>query len=588
MRSSSLSALASGVLAALLVSTAMTQDDPPVPKVGKGTTGKAAVKSGAAAPSALSDEDALKAAGLSPEDGTRLVAYLKLRTLSDSEQGKIAGIIKRFGADDFNERVKAAEEVEFYGPAAVGPLKAAERDADPEIAYRARLALKRVSKVPHTAVAAAAVRAILRLKPNGAASALIGFLPLADDETIAQAIREALMGLALKDGKAEQALIAALTDNSAVRRSAAYLALIQSKAKDALPQVRAAVLTDADPEAKFIGLWSLLMTTREKEFIPELISLAPQMGRGRIWQLEDLLLQMAGGHPKGGRFLKSPESLAAARDTWLNWWKEKGDKVDFAKFDYMPRTLGITDIIEMDTRGFGQGRIVSLGPDLKEKWRITGLNSPADLLISSNDRLFVVEQSTYQITERLTTGAIVKAQNVGPQPLNLFKTPDEGMLVISRNRVASYDKDGKEINNYTRPMLVSDLWTGVRLPDGDVLLVTGALQGANCIRLDSKLKDTTKTYSFGRVQNMQTMDAIDNDRILVCEFDRVAEYDLKTAKQTWKHECNSPSSCQRLFNGNTLISLLNTNLLIEVDPSGEVVWEYQAKDGLRVGRARRR
>jgi len=73
--------------------------------------------------------------------------------------------------------------------------------------------------------------------------------------------------------------------------------------------------------------------------------------------------------------------------------------------------------------------------------------------------------------------------------------------------------------------------------------------------------------------------------------DRVAEYDLKTGKLVWKHDCppnSAPTSCQRLPNGNTLICLMNTNQLIEVDPSGEVVWDYQAKDGLKVSRAYRR
>ena len=89
------------------------------------------------------------------------------------------------------------------------------------------------------------------------------------------------------------------------------------------------------------------------------------------------------------------------------------------------------------------------------------------------------------------------------------------------------------------------------------------------------------------------MHAFAEDKVLVCEFDKVAEYDLKTGKQTWKHNTpanspNSAQSCQRLPNGNTLIALLNQNQVIEVDPSGEIVWEYAAKDGLRVGRAYRR
>src|SRR3954468_21255320 len=52
---------------------------------------------------AIPDEEALKLAGLSPTDGAKLVAYLKQRTLSDSDQGRIKEIIARFGADDFEE-----------------------------------------------------------------------------------------------------------------------------------------------------------------------------------------------------------------------------------------------------------------------------------------------------------------------------------------------------------------------------------------------------------------------------------------------------------------------------------------------------
>jgi len=433
----------------------------------------------------------------------------------------------------------------------------------------------------------------VKLKPEGASAALIGFLPLADDETIADSIRDALTGLAVKDGKADPSLIRALSDNSAMRRSAAYMALTlggppgeRIRIKDAYPKVREAILKENDPEAKFIGLWVLLLTTREKEFLPELISLIPQIGRGRIWQLEDLLLQVAGSHPKDGRFLKSQESLTKTRDAWFGWWKEKGDKVDFVKFEFNPRVLGVTDVIEIDNR-YGQGRIVSLGPDMKEKWHINGLNPPTDLLVLSNDRVIIVESNMSRIIERSPNGNAQINRFIQQQPLNIQKTPEGGMLVTCRNRIIELDKDWKEILSYTRQPF--DIVAGLRLPKGDVLFVTNAFQGANCIRLDNKLKETAKTYTFGRIQSPnQIMDAIDDDKILVCEFDRVAEYDLKTGKQTWKHECNNPCSCQRLINGNTLITLVNTNQVIEVDLSGEIVWDYQAKEGLRVNRARRR
>ena len=124
---------------------------------------------------------------------------------------------------------------------------------------------------------------------------------------------------------------------------------------DAYPKVREAVLHDTDVAARFIGLRTLALTTREKEYLPETDRWGPKLPRGRIWQLEDLLLQFAGSHPKGGRFLKTPESLARAGDSWLSWWKEKGEAIDFVRFDYKERVAGFTDILELDASFIGPG-----------------------------------------------------------------------------------------------------------------------------------------------------------------------------------------------------------------------------------------
>ena len=452
--------------------------------------------------------------------------------------------------------------------------------------------------VPHTAVAAAAVRAVVKLKPEGAAAALIGFLPLADDESVANLIRDALVSLAVgKDGKADPALIAALADASPVRRAACYVALVRGgpdseriRVKDAYPLVRAAILKEADLDTRFTGLWALALTTREKEYIPELISLIPKLPRGRIWQLEDLLLQIAGTHPKGGRFLKSPASLAQACDVWHAWWKEKGGAIDFAKLNIKQRVAGYTDILELDVNFGGPGQLISLGHDMKERWRIPGVNYPTDARVTPNGHVFLVESSNNWVTERTIDGNLVNRRTIGQQPVNVNLLPDGGQLIICRNSVYEFDKTGKQTQQYQRSTY--DILAGQRLPNGDVLLLTNnGQQKATGVRLDAKLKVTGKTYTFGQVYNLQVMDSGGDEKVLICESNRVAEYDLKTGKQIWKHDCNNPSSCQRLINGNTLICLVNQQphgRVIEVDPSDEIVWEYEGKDNLRPGRAYRR
>jgi hypothetical protein len=557
----------------------------------------------------LTDAEALKEAGLTADDAKPLIEYLRARTLTDVDQNSIGVIIKKFGADNFEERLKATEEVEKFGPAAIGPLKSAERDADPEVAYRAHEALKRMEKVPHSQVAAAAVRALVKLKPKEAASVLLGFLPMADSDEVAEEIRTALVSLAAADGKPEPALVAALSDKSVVRRSAAYVALTEGKGvREAHPLVKAAVRKEADTDAKFLGLWSLLMTTREKEFVPDLIGMIPKLPRGRIWQLEEFLLQLAGKEKPDAKFGKSAESLAKAKEAWEGWWKKKGESLDLAKFTFKPRVTGYTDIIEYDYRGYGQYRVVTLGPDLKEKARIGGagahmLNYPSDVKKLASGNYLIAEQNGNRITERDSTGRIVKTTNV-TQPLSIDLLPGGGMVVVCRNQVVQYDKDMKQQWAFQRPSY--DIMGGRRLPGGDVVFVTNTFQGGNCFRLEVKevekngnktweAKDDGKPLTLGRVQQFQCIDVTGDDKVMVCEFNRVVEYDLKAdkgkAKELWSYSASNPTSCQRLPNGNTLIAVINqapNGKVLEIDTAGEVVWEYESKDGLRPARAFRR
>lgn len=548
---------------------------------------------------AISDADALKSAGLTESDGEKLIGYLKLRTVSDADQGKINGLIKQLGADQFTDRIKAGEALEFFGPAAIGLLKAAEtnKDGDPEIAYQAGRVLKRMEKIPHSAVAAAAVRAVVKTKPAGAASALLGFLPLADSDALANEIRGALVALAAPGGKPEPALVAALSDASHIRRGAAYLALIEGgpaeeriRIKESFDQVKAAVKKETDTAEKFRGLWSLVLTARDRDSMSELIAMVPQLPRGRIWQLEDLLLQLAGTAPEGGRFGKSTEALEKARDAWAGWWEKKGASIDLAKLVYKPRMLGITDIVEYD-RNNGTGRFVSIGADQKERFSFNG-NSLYDAKFMPNGRYLCLENYS-QVVEREADGTMLpNPRNLVQQPVGMEATPNGGQLIMTRQFVYQYDKDGKQEWMYQRQN-TADIVAGCRMPNGDTFIVMQSGKKENALRLDSKGKPVGQGLTVGAVQYYgycPSVEATGDEKILLCEQNRVTETDLKTGKTLWTYNVMQPTCAQRLPNGNTLISAFNNNQsrAIEVDSNGDILWEYKSKDGYSILKAYRR
>src|SRR5688572_15868816 len=136
--------------AALLLATTATFAQPALPPPGLPGPGPATATTKPTEPAdpAVADRKALDAANLKADDPKGLLDYLRQRTLSDTDLSKIQAVIRRLGSDDFAERLKAAVEVERFGPAAVGPLRAAsQNDTDYEVAYQAGECLKRMEKV---------------------------------------------------------------------------------------------------------------------------------------------------------------------------------------------------------------------------------------------------------------------------------------------------------------------------------------------------------------------------------------------------------------------------------------------------------
>ena len=104
----------------------------------------------------------------------------------------------------------------------------------------------------------------------------------------------------------------------------------------------------------------------------------------------------------------------------------------------------------MDVNFGGPGRMISLGHDMKEKWRLTGIQYPTDARVGANGHVFIVESNNNWITERTTNGNLINRRNVYQQPVNIDLLPNGGQVVVCRNNVFEFDKDGKQQWVYQR------------------------------------------------------------------------------------------------------------------------------------------
>ncbi len=563
---------------------------------------------------AKADKAALAAAKIAPADADGLLAYFERRTLSEVDANAIQAVIERLGAESFGERLKAMDDAEKYGPAAVGPLRKATlidptnvNAANFELAYRAGEVLKRLEKVPHAGIAVAAVRALAKVPHPRTARVLLGFLPQADDQSTAEEIQRTLVAVASAGGKADPFLVESLKDRSPQKRVFAATALIEGgdaksrvRVPDAYPKVVEAARVEADPDAKFVMTLALAVTARDKDAVGAILAMLPELPRGRLWQAEDLLLVLAGADAPKLAFGATKPAVVKAQAAWQAWWAKALPSIDLDKLAYTPRVQGKTLLVVMDQRN-GSGYVAELGPDMKERWRITNLSSPHDAQVLADGTVAVAENNINSVSVRDTAGRVLSqkatagnaARRVSGPPHQLQVLPGGDLFVVCRNAVLEMKRDKPDQAVVFDRSLTHDITAAVRLPNGEtaVQLQTGP---DHLIFLDKAGKEIPdRKVKVGPPPYQSHMANSGEDRVLISEQQKVVEYDIKENKVVWSHPIVNARSVQRLPNGNTLIVDGNgnadgSNRVVEVTPAGEEVWSHRLASGVMIFRAYRR
>ncbi len=224
-------------------------------------------------------------------DGPALLEFIRQRTLSDAQRTKLAETVRRLGHNDFDEREKASEDLFRAGQAAVPFLRKALGDPDAEIDRRARDCLQRIDSGRERHLVFAALRILAARRPAEADRVLLDYLPYAPDEWIGDTVLAALETVAVRDTQPSAALKNALDDKDPLRRAAAAQ-VIALHCPAERPAV-AKLLTDAEPRVRFRAA-SSLARTGDRRAVPPLIALLTDGSPDIAWQVENLLLALAG------------------------------------------------------------------------------------------------------------------------------------------------------------------------------------------------------------------------------------------------------------------------------------------------------
>jgi HEAT repeat protein len=530
----------------------------------------------AAADSAAARDEALLKEAKIATDGPGLLDFFRKRTINASDEEKIKTAIRELGDDSFEVREEASAQLVAIGTRALPLLREAAKDADVEVSRRAKDCLRRIEQGGTAQVVAAAARTLTRTKPAEAAEVLLAYLPSAEDETVAEEVRESLTVLAVRDGKAEPALVAALADKAPIKRAAAGVALCRANLADQRPAVRK-LLQDAEPTVR-LRVALALVSVKDKEAVPVLIQALDQPASRELGLAEDLLYRLA----KDKAPTEYPGTDAATRrkyrEAWEAWWKEEGPKLDMAKLEEASKALGYTTVVLLD-----RGLIMDLDAANKPRFQITGLDFPLDVQMLPGDRVLVAEHNGNRVTERDKTGKIVWEKQVN-MPIVAQRLPNGNTFVATRNQILEFNPKGEEVFSYVRPR-GEQIMRAQKLRNGDIGIIT-QLGVTRYVRLDAKGKEiggfgVEVATSGGRI------DVLPNGHVLVPENqnNRVAEFDTQ-GKVVWEKTVTQPIAAVHLPNGHVIVTSMTQNRAVELDRAGKEVWEY--KSDTRVTRALRR
>ncbi len=513
-------------------------------------------------------------------DGPALLDYFRKRTYPEADPKRLEILVRQLGDADFRVREKAYHALIDLGSSGMVAVREAENSRDDEVRRRALEIRQRIEKKADPIVQAATARLIAARKPAGAADALLSYLPFAADESVVDEICRALPAVAVRDGKPEPAVVAALTDKAAIKRGAAGAALVTAHATGELPAVRA-LLRDREPAVQLRVALALVTEQKEKAPVAQLIAAMEHLPPEQLWAAEELLIRIAGDRAPQVSLGTDPLTRQGCRKAWGDWWAKNEAGIDLAKVQLHKAFLGYTLVVQ---RTFNRivngkrlppsGQISELDSGKNVRWKMDVPSYPVDAEVVGHDRLLVTEFQGMKVSERDFKGNVKWERAVNGNPLSAQRLPNGNTFVVMQNRLAEYDRKGTEVYQMARPNY--DIFRGRKLRNGEVVFITA--QGV-LTRIEPRTNKVLTTFNVGPMgSQFGSFEVLPNGNYLVPVYgnQRVIEFDA-TGKQVWQAQVQWPTSVQRLPNGNTLVGSQISRRVVELDRKGQEVWSHTAE-----------
>ncbi len=527
-------------------------------------------QSGAQTDALANDEKFLKDAKIAT-DGPGLLAFLRARTLSETERARLAELIPQLGARSYAVREKATQALIKAGRAALPHLKAALQNKDLEIARRAEFAIADIERVPHVAVMSSVIRLLAARHPEGALAAVLAYLPCNDEDEVDDTLLTAVAALGVQKDRIDPLLEKALTDKDPARRTAVAFALGKANPTQHA-RTLSTLLRDESPRVRYHAALALVRGG-DRHALPVLLSLLTEAPRREAWEIEDLLYRMAGDQGTTIPPLGSADqgSRKQSREGWEKWWSTAGKKIDLAKINFDEAQLGVTLFAEYDGNQNGMGRVWLAGRDGKMRWEVTGLNGPNDARLLPGGRVLIAERNANKVTERDQQGKVLWEFQFNDGAIACDRLPNGNTLITGWNQLIEVTREGKTVWNYTNAQ-GGGFRYAYRLRNHHILAVSASGQVIELDGAGKELKRITPAQYGSGAGYWASVELLPNGRYLVAmgSSGKVVEID-GTGKILWEASVPNAVWATRLRNGHTLVANFEARQIVEFDRNGKEV-----------------
>ncbi len=508
---------------------------------------------------AAGDEQILRTAGIATDDRS-LLDFFRKQTADAATLRQGRQLIEQLGSDSFAVREQASADLTALGPRVLPLVQQTIRQTtDLEVRRRCRDAVRQLQSRQPAALAAAAARLLGLRKPTGTAETLLAFLPGPYDEYVGEEILNTLVAVARSGGEIDPHILQALSSSEPARRRAAAVTLCRLSTHEYWPAVRK-LLHDPYRTVRF-SIARELACAGDRQAVPVLIDLLAQLPFEQAEQVEELLYRLAGSHAPAVPLGHDTAEQRKCRDSWQQWWRERGEHVEMAALKDREQQLGYTLLVLLH-----DNRIVEWDRDAKPRWHIDGLAAPLDAEVLPGRRVLIAEHDSKRVSERNFRGEILWEKKLTEPPIHAQRLPDGRTFIATRKQLLEVDRSGnREIARYLSGS--SSIITARRFPDGRI----GCIEKGSYFELNSAGEELRRFAAPPGVITTNALTLLPNGHLLIASYGggTVREYD-RAGNVAWEIKMGRPLCALRLPDGHTLVSSQNM-VLIEFDRTGKEV-----------------